>query len=145
MCICWLFNLYRLILSLFFPQNGVSVQLVANRGFRDGDMGDTESRPWVFEHHICKCEHFPEIHPGRLTAGTYSYHPFRSEHDLPNLHELRFIFESSGVYRTCWECLTGRCRGGGRCQGRGGEADEVEILPGGQLHVPVLNGVIIPL
>jgi len=27
------------------------------------------------------------MHPGRLTAGTYSHHPFRKENDLPNLHE----------------------------------------------------------
>ena len=28
-----------------------------------------------------------ELHPGRLTAGTYSHHPFRKENDLPNLHD----------------------------------------------------------
>ena len=28
-----------------------------------------------------------QLHPGRLTAGTYSHHPFRKENDLPNLHD----------------------------------------------------------
>ena len=30
------------------------------------------------------------LHPGRLTAGTYSHHPFRKENDLPNLQGIMF-------------------------------------------------------
>ena len=33
-----------------------------------------------------------ELHPGRLTAGTYSHHPFRKENDLRNLHDSTIIF-----------------------------------------------------
>ena len=29
-----------------------------------------------------------ELHPGRLTAGTYSHHPFRKENDLQTSREL---------------------------------------------------------
>ena len=37
-----------------------------------------EKKPW---------RKLRRIHPGRLTAGTYSHHPFRKENDLPNLHD----------------------------------------------------------
>ena len=33
---------------------------------------------------------FKWLHPGRWTAGTYSHHQFRKEHDLPNLQGIMF-------------------------------------------------------
>ena len=41
----------------------------------------------LFDPHIIPASTTPLLRPGRLTAGTYKFHPFRKEHDLPNLHD----------------------------------------------------------
>ena len=59
------------------------------------------------------------IHPGRLTAGTHSHHPFRKENDLnqTSMNYVSYFNRQGPVYLL--GCLTGRCGGGGRCEGRG--------------------------
>ena len=37
------------------------------------------------------------FHPGRLTAGTYSHHPFRKEHDLNQTSRIMFHANLQGV------------------------------------------------